>query len=206
VSGEQCQLPFIFRGLERTGCIRDSDPAGLLWCSTRLDSQGRHVAGGGHWDHCQPGCPQHTQTNTTQASQASSELRVEMEEPLCFTLAGEEGKCRLAASCIGSTISQLETNNCELSDGTQGTCCVSISTDNVINIIDTPLETVALPAVSTLNRRTTSSSGPASARRTTGSGSPARSRLRTLRSTRTLLMIQHQPTSISDSTLPGKTS
>merc|ERR1719510_1238127 len=105
VSGEQCQLPFIFRGLTRTGCITDSDPAGLLWCSTRLDSQGRHVAGGGHWDHCQPGCPQHAQKNTTQASQASSEL----------------------------------------SDGSQGTCCVSISTDNVINIIDTPLETVALP-------------------------------------------------------------
>ena len=70
---------------------------------------------------------------------------METEEPLCFTLAGEEGKCRLAASCIGATISELETNNCELGDGSQGTCCVSISTDNVINIIDTPLETVALP-------------------------------------------------------------
>ena len=39
VSGQQCQFPFIFRGLTRTGCITDSDPAGLLWCSTRLDSQ-----------------------------------------------------------------------------------------------------------------------------------------------------------------------
>ena len=39
LSGQQCQFPFIFRGLARTGCIRDSDPAGLLWCSTLLDSQ-----------------------------------------------------------------------------------------------------------------------------------------------------------------------
>merc|ERR1719273_1114605 len=68
VSGEQCQFPFIFRGLERTGCITESDPAGLPWCSTLLDSQGRHVAGGGHWDHCQPGCPQHNTRNNTETS------------------------------------------------------------------------------------------------------------------------------------------
>merc|ERR1719278_815627 len=67
VSGERCQFPFIFRGLERTGCITESDPAGLLWCSTLLDSQGRHVAGWGHWDHCQPGCPQHSARNDTRS-------------------------------------------------------------------------------------------------------------------------------------------
>ena len=83
VTGEQCQFPFIFRGLERTGCITDSDPAGLLWCSTLLDSQGRHVAGGGHWAHCQPDCPRHD-------SQTREELTVEPGASLCFTQASQD--------------------------------------------------------------------------------------------------------------------
>ena len=139
VSGEPCQFPFIFRGLERTGCITESDPAGLLWCSTLLDSEGRHVAGGGHWDHCQPGCPQHSARNET-----SAELTVE-NSGLCFTRAGEEGKCRLGGGCIGATIRDLETNSCELSDGSPGTCCVPVTIDNIINIIDSPRQTISLP-------------------------------------------------------------
>ena len=55
--GKPCQFPFIFGGEERRGCISDTDPEQRLWCSTRVDTEGRHVAGGEHWAHCGPGCP-----------------------------------------------------------------------------------------------------------------------------------------------------
>jgi len=64
---------------------------------------------------------------------------------LCFTVSGQEGTCRLAASCIGATIDDLEQNDCELSDGSPGTCCVPIPIDNIINIIDSPQQSVPLP-------------------------------------------------------------
>ena len=36
--GEECQFPFIFSGVSRSGCITDSDPEGRPWCSTRQGS------------------------------------------------------------------------------------------------------------------------------------------------------------------------
>ena len=103
------------------------------------------MAGGGHWDHCQPACPQ-DQPARSNSSQTSQELSVETDgDSLCFTQVGLEGRCRLVASCIGATTRDLETNSCELSDGSQGTCCVPISVENIINIIDTPHQTIALP-------------------------------------------------------------
>ena len=161
--GQDCQFPFIFSGVSRTGCITESDPAGRPWCSTRVDTDGVHVAGGDHWAHCSPDCPhdlresgqtssgdlsQSDQTSSgdlSQSSQTSSgDLTVETSG-LCFTVSGQEGTCRLAASCIGATIEDLEQNDCQLSDGSPGTCCVPIPIDNIINIIDSPQQSVPLP-------------------------------------------------------------
>ena len=55
--GKECQFPFIFEDKTRTGCTTDTDPEGKPWCSTKVDSQGVHVGGGGHWAHCSPDCP-----------------------------------------------------------------------------------------------------------------------------------------------------
>jgi len=138
--GEQCQFPFIFRGETRSGCITESDPDGRLWCSTKVDSQGRHVVGGDHWAHCSESCPRDLRQTE---SADSAELTVTPQ--LCFTQAGKEGRCKLAASCIGATIQELEQNDCQLSDGSSGTCCVPIPVDNIINIIDSPQQSVPLP-------------------------------------------------------------
>merc|ERR1719397_1030223 len=143
--GDQCQFPFIFSGKTRDGCITESDPSGLLWCSTKVDSEGRHVAGGEHWAHCHHSCPVDTREKTgVELSESSGDLTVGTGQ-LCFTQSGQEGRCRLPASCIGATIQDLELNNCQLSDGSSGTCCVPISVDNIINIIDSPQLSVPLP-------------------------------------------------------------
>merc|ERR1719219_2051672 len=75
--GKQCQFPFIFSGQSRGGCITESDPEGLLWCSTRVDSEGRHVAGGEHWAHCHPDCPVDASEETgAELSETSGDLTV----------------------------------------------------------------------------------------------------------------------------------
>ena len=66
----------------------------------------------------------------------SGYLLFQVEPQVCTTKAGAEGTCQLPASCIGATIQFLEDNECQLPDGLIGTCCVPVSTDNVINIVD----------------------------------------------------------------------
>ena len=55
--GQPCQFPFIYNDVARDGCITEADPEGKAWCSTRVDAEGRHVAGGDHWAHCDATCP-----------------------------------------------------------------------------------------------------------------------------------------------------
>ena len=68
-AGSQCQIPFIYKGISRDGCITEADPDGKAWCSTRLDSDGVHVANGKHWAHCSQQCPM---AITQQSSSSSS--------------------------------------------------------------------------------------------------------------------------------------
>ena len=56
-AGQPCVFPFIYSGESRAGCITQGDPEGRAWCSTRVDTRGRHVSGGEHWAHCGPTCP-----------------------------------------------------------------------------------------------------------------------------------------------------
>ena len=69
-----------------------------------------------------------------------------MEPQLCKTKSGAEGTCRLPATCIGATIQFLEDNECPLIEGGVGTCCVPVPVDNIINIIDGPRQSVAIPS------------------------------------------------------------
>ncbi len=51
-----CQFPFKLNGVEYLGCTPDMDPAGKLWCSTKINPETReHVGGAGlHWGYCEP--------------------------------------------------------------------------------------------------------------------------------------------------------
>ena len=66
--GLSCVFPFIFKGLQREGCITESDPEGKTWCSTGVDSDGNHIANGKLWAHCSDECP----LDTSALPQASS--------------------------------------------------------------------------------------------------------------------------------------
>jgi len=140
-AGQPCQLPFIYNDVTRAGCITEADPEGRAWCSTRVDTEGRHVAGGEHWAHCGPGCPVSVSASGGQVSSAFT-----VEPQLCTTKSGAEGTCRLPATCIGATIQFLEDNECPLIEGGVGTCCVPVPVDNIINIIDGPRQSVAIPS------------------------------------------------------------
>ena len=52
-----CVFPFTFAGRVHTTCTTiDGDPR--PWCSTKVDSSGVHVSGGGHWEYCtSDSCP-----------------------------------------------------------------------------------------------------------------------------------------------------
>lgn len=54
-AGARCILPFVFGRKTYNGCTGDADPSGRLWCSTRVDSSGRHVRG--NWGYCERDCP-----------------------------------------------------------------------------------------------------------------------------------------------------
>ena len=84
--GQDCQFPFIFSGVSRTGCITESDPAGRPWCSTRVDTDGVHVAGGDHWAHCSPDWSRHLLFGTGRCSrqQAGSTSKAAVPEPKYF--------------------------------------------------------------------------------------------------------------------------
>jgi len=141
-AGSPCQFPFIYKEVSRDGCITEADPDGKAWCSTKVDSDGVHVTNGQHWAHCSQQCPL---ANIQQSSSASSSSAFTVEPQLCQTKTGAEGTCRLPATCIGATIQFLEDNECQMIDGSIGTCCVPIPIDNIINIIDSPQQTVDIP-------------------------------------------------------------
>ena len=65
-----CALPFRFQGKLKNGCTTDADPDGRYWCSTKVDQDGNHVRGFGHWGYCQlKKCPKASKTNSNTSSQ-----------------------------------------------------------------------------------------------------------------------------------------
>ena len=86
-AGQPCQFPFIYAEVTRGGCITEADPEGRAWCSTKVDTEGRHVAGGEHWAHCHPGCPMSvSDPGGSEAGQSSSAFTVRMRCLKCVVM------------------------------------------------------------------------------------------------------------------------
>jgi len=140
--GKSCQFPFRFGNKLRNGCITDSDPEGKYWCSTKVDEQRNHIINGDHWAHCSPQCPG---VEAAEEDNGLISAPLTVDDSLCFTKGGAEGTCKIPSTCIGATIDFIENNECVLPTGDEGVCCVPISIDNIINIIDTPDQRVDIP-------------------------------------------------------------
>ncbi len=56
---KKCIFPFWHEGdYKHDGCIADDDPnfVGKFWCPTEVDSNDKHIIGGGFWGHCGQNC------------------------------------------------------------------------------------------------------------------------------------------------------
>ena len=56
-TGLKCIFPFIYQGTTYNHCPKENSPTKNPWCSTKVDDNGYHVGGGGHWGHCSSDCP-----------------------------------------------------------------------------------------------------------------------------------------------------
>ena len=54
-----CILPFRYKGQTYDTCtLKDADKTNNeAWCSTKVDTSGKHVTGKGKWGNCGQGCP-----------------------------------------------------------------------------------------------------------------------------------------------------
>ena len=52
-----CIFPFEFKGIDHNQCIWDGDSENGAWCSTKVDTDGKHVSGNGNWGNCASKCP-----------------------------------------------------------------------------------------------------------------------------------------------------
>ena len=52
-----CIFPFEFKGIDHNQCIWDGDSENGAWCSTKVDSKGKHLSGYGNWGNCASECP-----------------------------------------------------------------------------------------------------------------------------------------------------
>jgi len=159
--GKPCVFPFRFGGSLRSSCITDLDPEGKFWCSTRVDGGGNHVTGTGEWGHCSAGCPQERQISNPASSTVSSSSSSSssfsssssgqtssaftVEGTGCKTRTGVSGTCRIPSLCVGTSLDFIEKNPCSLPAGEEGVCCVDISIDNIISIVDAPPVVVDIP-------------------------------------------------------------
>merc|ERR1711970_134922 len=49
---KRCIFPFTHKGKTYSNCTSDYAKLGRLWCSTKVDSDGKHISGKGEWGHC----------------------------------------------------------------------------------------------------------------------------------------------------------
>jgi len=55
------------------------------------------------------------------------------------------GTCRIPSLCVGASLDYIERNPCSLPAGEEGVCCLDISIDNIISIVDAPPVVVDIP-------------------------------------------------------------
>ena len=60
---KECKLPFTFYNVTYNGCPPDYNNTSQSWCSTKVDSNGNHVAGIGNFGICSSECPRGTGKN-----------------------------------------------------------------------------------------------------------------------------------------------
>ena len=53
-----CVFPFTYAGRTYTTCTTEGHLQQKSWCSTKVDAEGVHVEGEGHWGLCGKVCPQ----------------------------------------------------------------------------------------------------------------------------------------------------
>jgi len=56
-AGTKCIFPFIYNGITINSCTTIGEGDNRPWCSTKVDSRGRHDIIGGFWGYCPPNCP-----------------------------------------------------------------------------------------------------------------------------------------------------
>jgi len=84
-----------------------------------------------------------SQSSSSSTGQVSSAFTVGNSR--CSTRSGVSGTCRIPSVCIGATLEFIEDNPCALSGGDEGVCCVEISIDNILSIVDRPDPVVNIP-------------------------------------------------------------
>jgi len=52
---QRCKFPFKFKGKTFRSCTKFEDPDEKLWCSTKVDDDGKHIGKKGFWGHCEKG-------------------------------------------------------------------------------------------------------------------------------------------------------
>jgi len=121
-TASKCQFPFNYDGVTWSGCTTANDPDGKAWCSTRTDTQGDHVLGGGHWGHCDLSCAVG-----------------------CTTQGGQSGVCHSSpTTCVGLDLSKLD----QVGKCGQGVCCEQVLSNRIVKIPgETRQSLVAIPNI-----------------------------------------------------------
>ena len=56
-AGTKCIFPFIYNGITLNSCTTIGEGDNRPWCSTKVDSRGRHDIISRNWGYCLPNCP-----------------------------------------------------------------------------------------------------------------------------------------------------
>ena len=56
-SNTPCVFPFTHKNVTHVGCTLQHAVDGLAWCSTKVDTAGKHVTGQDAWGACSHNCP-----------------------------------------------------------------------------------------------------------------------------------------------------
>jgi len=111
--GVSCVFPFKYKGEIYNSCTSENDPDGFLWCSTKVDSEGKHLRG--NFGYCGPEC-----SDEDDGEEFDKEINEEEEADIsvrssfnyatpCFASAGYSGVCRKQKYCTKSSFSYSRT-------------------------------------------------------------------------------------------------